>query len=131
MIGHSPKRLDRNPLRGPRPGAVGAGFLRSPDFDAIPNAVLAASDGDTILIKPGGYGAVSLTKGVALVGDVGPTGVRPSLREASVQVPAASARVLLRGLEIVAPTRSARPRPRSASTRAAPPPRVVPPSDSN
>ncbi|MFG0319061.1 MAG: hypothetical protein ACF8XB_17445, partial [Planctomycetota bacterium JB042] len=73
------------------------------DGDSIPNALLQAGDGDTILVKPGAYATATVTKGVALVGDVGATGARPTLRHVFVQGVPATSRVLLRGLEIEAP----------------------------
>ena len=73
------------------------------DFDSIPNAILLASEGDTILIKPGQYGGFETSKGLAFVGDPDAAGNLPRVREVTLSGGLPGSRVLVRNLEIMAP----------------------------
>jgi len=73
------------------------------DFTSIPDAIALASEGDTLLIKPGDYGGFSTSKGLSFVGDPNAPGNLPRVREVTFSGGLSTSRVLVRNLEIVAP----------------------------
>jgi hypothetical protein len=78
------------------------------DFTSVDDAVGAATDGDTLLIRPilpsGSYlGTVIVGKSLTLVGDPQGAAVRPRIEHVFIEDLTATQRVVLRGLDIQPP----------------------------
>ncbi len=70
------------------------------DFLEIQDAVNAASDGDTVLVRVGIYGSVIVDgKGVSILADTGSEGLRPIVSWFRIQNLPAGSYALLRGLQ--------------------------------